>query len=103
MSNPAEAPQGHDSAAVPPLLAKPLEGPGNPENPSQPQGLGKLMDSPEDHADNDNDFVDFAETFLSSEPFTERHEDGPPPLGEQLPGTGLHHTLAHLGISEELA
>ena len=62
-----------------------LSKPGEPEPAQQhpPSQVG--MEGPEDHAEQDHDFVDFAETFLSSEPFVDRSADSLHPTN-QLPG-----------------
>lgn len=74
--------QGHDNAASQPLLQKPLETGGDTRNPSPSPAL-KLMEGPEYPGDHDHDFVDFAETFLSSEAFAERPQEGKQPGTEQ--------------------
>ena len=63
-------------------LAKPGEHEAAQHHP--PNQVG--MEGPEDHAEHDHDFVDFAETFLSSEPFMERSAEGQQPA-HQLPGS----------------
>ena len=47
----------------------------------------KLMETPDDNPDTDHDFVDFAETFLSSEPFSERRPETKLPSPEQAAGS----------------
>lgn len=69
---------------------------GRGENTSPPQVL-KLMDGPEDQPENDNDFVDFAETFLSSEPFSERPQETGPQEAQQgtLGIAGISYVMSH--------
>lgn len=47
----------------------------------------KLMDASEDNPDTDHDFVDFAETFLSSEPLNDRSSDAKPSAKDQHQGS----------------
>ena len=65
-------------------LAKPGEAPEAVRQPS-PAQVVKLLEGPEDHAEHDHDFVDFAETFLSSEPFVERPQESQQ-QGNHFPG-----------------
>ena len=65
-------------------LARPGE-PDSARHPSPNQGM-KLMEGTEEQPEHDHDFVDFAETFLSSEPFVERPQEGQP-QSNQLPGS----------------
>ena len=63
--------------------------PGEPEVGQNPPPTQVGMEGPEDHAEHDHDFVDFAETFLSSEPFVERAPEAQQPAN-QLTGILIH-------------